>query len=977
MHAAPHDGRDADVGPTTHPLNVPTAALCGLAGSAIAFVITALLTPFLTRGENVYPDLIVSEAAGYPKNGDFLVVGTFCVMTLVATAAIAITIPGRRFADGVVTWLASKLAGTPTSLVLPSAVFSLLALVVSLQLPREQTLGWLAIAGIVVGAAVVSRRWEPGRQADLLVLTAVGFFSALASVTALAMLVPSVAGAGDDPALAAAGTLLLGLCVVAATVLTDPSRPDAARRAALVAQCLLPLGLLGYARSFARLGSQTYTLTPPGWFSASVLIVTLILIVVFGRHLRHGWREGPAAARRCVRPAAVALVGVAMATLPIAPSIGYVGDWISAGENAIQRPQIATFEAAPYEGFIPYPGLSGYVYGTVNTALGDTAGSFPRATTLVVASIVAAIALLLARSIGAARALVLLVPLASGLLYSAYPGDRFLYVALTAALLAQRELWSRPPLWLAVLLSACLVNVVVMPAIGIPAVMAAVPIAVLQISRWRVGTSEGRRWGVVVGASACLLIGVALLPLAGATLAYAVEEGQTNSLVWGQPLLPHTSGRGGFVAAVESVLTMRASAWTLALPIFSALAIRRLRGGPTGERVRGWTAVSGGVFALAMIPYAFGRTDIRPLATSLFVAGFLLPTWILTTRSDAVRIRPLVLLVVALAWSVTASSGLVGMATLVRASTATFTSDEPASVLAGNHVPTALRDVPIDADAARALRSLLDILDVLAPGDARVLLLSNDQRTYVYLGREAPSVAAHLYAGTRERQEDMVRLIEEAIPSLVVVPVRDDDGIFSLRLRTYRVYRALLESTVYRMFRTDASLVLVRDDVAERAQALFGRPGEPASGLAAALRPAPLHAELPSADWGASWSSLRDRFDATPLEGTERDTTPDGDHLVWAPPARLDGTDADFLLLRVGCAAPGTDGPIPVRIDADGAPGIVVSAVDGGRALVPVGAVPGWLDGGAPTLSLAPVAGCPPAAFSIEIEAVARLVDRP
>lgn len=952
LAAEPDATPDASAG---SPLGVAwvIATLSSLLSVCVALVV-ARAVPL---GPKLYPDIIASEFPAYNKGRDLLLVllwlclfGVVSVLMLrvepLSKSVSKVALRLERIGEPVGgAWLvvlggvaAFAFSSSPILLTEPGGSAQML-------IQAIQTL-WFCSALLPLVFYRPSKEWATRGDAAVGAVCLVA--GVLGTISLASLLSRGRAGAllGGSSRMLLLFVLVAFSCAVAARLARSPRLLT---RTTLVAQVGVPLLLVGPFVSYLNEDGTVGQAPGAGGVAAGGLMMVLAMMVMALRSLRRDLGATPTLSSRTV----IATSGFLASPLAPASSL-FLADDFHLGENLIQWDQFGSFGRIPFRSLVPIPGLSGWVYGAVNSILGDTAASFGRAVVVVWVAVALVSATLLCRVVGPRRALVL-APLAATLTGAGLTStDRFLFIVPSALLLLLPSLRTRPLLWLACWSALGAVNILLIAGTGIAFVVASAPAALGQaIAVFRLAKSTGmagvigsiRSWPPWV--TGALGIGTLLaVPMLLDALGYLSDQGRSNNLAWGIGFF--ASRRDALdVVRLGAMDLLRFSGWWLGVPLAGAILYRTIKNRREivdSNVVICWS-VSAALFVLAMTPYSFGRIDGTGMSRSggvaLVVLGVLLPV-ALFVRACARTLSPgevrAVALLVAVAFSLQGwpQVDLLGRASLVAPETQGERIDGNSVGLPGLGtalVPTLARLTPGAPDAP--IKPIAGLISKMLDADETYLDLSNRQALYQYTNRAVPTpFAAFIYAATEGQQNQMIDALRERPPPVVLLSGPAHQVLGLPQLRAYRVTRWLLEEG-YQLFESaEGSRLLVRPDRSNRASEA-GLTLMPPSLLDFNMLD-PAWSGLPNA-WGQSFPEMAWRFKeranllAESSKGALRfDLT------------RTSAPRPDFLLLELDCPE-GAFQTVELVWVEETAVEHRLSVSAGRKTLVPLGAQASWV----------------------------------
>ena len=913
----------------------PISAAVRLFGLSALFVGASALSAVLAAGLGLWlrgrtpllmDDLIDVTNPAYPKQIDLWVIAAWALMTT-ALALLGLAIPAvRRRAEGLGGWCAAR----PTWFVWLAVVFApILPWLTNLAdffptLHLWGSISTLAFVGLGITAYAVGKRRSvrPAVTLTVFLLIASAVVGGWTLVSlALARLVPDMTWRWWVPA-AILAAVSFGALLWSSGSLTRLTRT------ALLAQVYSPMLLFVLV---APLGTSN-----AAWLVPAVMVLVLVLMALAVRRAWRQWAE--ARWDTSVSPVTIGVLAAYVAGLLRLPSGGVPTDEYHWGELLVQWDQVFTYGRAPFDDYIPAPGLNGLVYGAVNQVLGGDSITFQRAVQVTIALLAAVIAGLVVRTMGKKVGL-LLVPAAAALAGGGV-ADRFALVAVSALILALPGLWARPLTWLGVWLLLIPANLLFIPSSGTAFLLATAPVALVQGVRW------ARAWRQAVALDyAALVLGVVVLGLTASTLldllAFVRTQGAANDVAWGLPLLPWQSTMESIYIAALAVVRM--AGWWLGVPVAAALILVGWR------RRRDMVLLAGAtiLLAAALTPYVFGRIERSGISrvglASILILGLLIP---LATRGVRARFSGDF-------GAVLVRTSAIVVLTVVGVPPAVLTQGlAPFRPMAGVTVDGGVIGLPNlgvgPAAQADSLRLRSEAAAAVADGDV-VVDLANRQAYYFFAGLPQPTtVGAYWNMVSQQEQEAVIADFARSKPAIVwpdtVNPA--EPGFWEPMMRAYRVSRWLWENG-YRAYDFAGQTVLLSSDAAARADDRFREltPQEVDDRLVGAY---PRLGEM-FATWGANWTRLAPRFESVPSTISVADSAVTFD-------IESGGVRPDAVLVELTCD-PAPAGPATFTWGlADGSEYSRAVPMEPGVSLVPVGAYPSWQGG--PELTLTAPAGC-------------------
>lgn len=945
----------SETGPDRPRFGILACVVVGAAASTLALLVSALAFRSLRTGRDRYDDLIAGEPAftGYFKNGDIRVVTGYLVALVLLFGLIAVLL--ARFRPRLLRDRRLPASFFEASTTVPLAVCLVAAL--QMVLARDLSKTALSIAVLAAVLTALARFGAPSKELLLLWGTVAG--ALLSACTALVYVHPSQMSQRVVSLLARSGPALAAITVLV-TVLTwffcrSRRVTFPFRRAALVAQVLFPFLLLApFSGLVVTRGGIDAQLVGPGLrialFAVAIAVVVVNALIVIGDRSGDGW---------ILATTVPAICGFLAFSPPgVSPLLG---DDFHTGEILLQWSEVRAGRF-PYTDFIPFPGLIGSVYGWTNDVLlSGLADTFGLARIMVAVFVGTLTGGLLARAVGRRWALALCPAIASLALGSS---DRFFLVLPFLVGLCLPSLRRQPFSWLLTWLVGGIVVVLLMPSGGVGAVLATTPVAIWMAWRLLRKSIDSRRLAVsrlelIAGVLVAAVLAVsARLVIAGAETVpvYAAA----NQLGYGSPWFTDSS-RGPVRRLVFEAV--RTSGWWLGIPLvlvlgLVAISARRTGSGDGGEVSAPAVFLPAVVlFPVALVPYAFGRVDpglfTRITLTSVVMLGVLIPIGLALVAGPA-RATGGHLLVVAALLSFVAmfSRPVVEPSALLDRTIATSGVGEdllrelPAgaaqplvAVVGGSEGLPGVKQVMASGTRLSELRAVRDAVRTFVKPGESYLDLTNRSAFYPLLGLHLPTpVAEPFYMPIEQLQDEVIEALDASPPPLVWIgPALVLDGA-PASLRSYRVYRWLLENG-YRYYSAEGATFLVRSD---RVSGEPRAPGQELAELTVAISRTDVQ-RLPES-WGAS-SDLDRRFrtaSSSVKQLSGRSVAHLGSFsLDLDNPVR--GDEADFASIDLSCTGPGR---AHVRLSWEGDEPIGQRSLTfdaRSRVLVPLGAYPTWL----------------------------------
>jgi hypothetical protein len=265
----------------------------------------------------------------------------------------------------------------------------------------------------------------------------------------------------------------------------------------------------------------------------------------------------------------------------------------------------------------------------------------------------------------------------------------------------------------------------------------------------------------------------------------------------------------------------------------------------------------------------------------------------------------------------------------------------------------------IPPDKLQDMLTVKQVMDAVLQEGETYLDLTNNMAFYPLLDKEVPSVYAGYYIATSQKiQQRMLAALTSNPPPLVWVGPARTFGSGSAALRSYRLYRWVMNND-YLPFEHNGARFLVRRDRYPRLLQGELTTDERLQGLAAAFPDNDLGL-LPVA-WGGSYPLLAQRFAATPFPAAETMLTPSSlavPEVGLMIPSRLfsirlkepvSGSRWDFMSFTITSQRL-DDQLLKVKISwnepggqADKDHAVTFLAQKGASLLIPLGASPTWL----------------------------------
>jgi len=965
------DGSRSDVSP----MNTTKQSRLLLAITSISALVSALAVfiawPSSRIGVQKYTDLVVGEITlndSY-KSGDYLLsylaVAVFflCWFLLLAVIRRQLECTGAEELPDV-----AAVAASPLQLVYGCGAFTLGLLLVRRQAGMLEA----ALLGFVLLAAVVwlyglFRRQDPQALLQNLiwvVLTTLFSLSSLLGLCALAaFMLPAVTFLlGTIQTLVPFAGLAIALVLLGCLKLPLASRARLTRWAQLCAPFLI---LVGFTRIYRQgdliTGNEVSFFTR--FFALGISAAGVCMNGLLSRQSKDH-AESVALERLILLPTVLSIA----AFLAYKTPEYFPHDFFHVGESWIAWQQIVDFGKFPYAGYAIQRGFIDLLPGFLNVIFFDgTYASYNSAFSLWWLLGGALTSWLVCRVVGVGWGLVFSLCLAPIAIFKLW---MFLPVLL---ILAHPRLLADPVRWLAIWFFSCLVHCLCHHSTGIAMTIGTIPLAVWYgVGALRSGELQSQwqnRRGFVVGILAvCILTLLALLPILLAWVAFIREQGAVNEIAngivlgqrivvpdwfrWKSPVLWEMFRNVGWLVGLITL-------WHMFVHerIVSAGGQNRWKITPSAV-----ICVVGFVAAVGFIPYSMGRIDPKGLSRSGYIAQLLLGCLVPLSMVLTPQIRKKT-------WTYASVGMLLG---IVVASEYTDYSLLPARAVAAIDVPPQavrvrgartglpnLGDPFIPPEKLQDMLTVKRVMDAVLQQGETYLDLTNNMAFYPLLGKEVSSVYAGYYIATSQKiQQRMLKALAANPPALVWVGPARTFGSGSAALRSYRLYRWVMDNG-YLPFEYNGAQFLVRKDRYPRVRGGDPAQAEMIHGMAAAFPDSDLRL-LPVA-WGGSYNLLARRFVTAPFTTTVAPMPPGylavpevgqlvpSRHFSVGLKEPIAGILWDFLAFTI--TSQRTDNlPLKVKISWNGPGGrsdddhaVTFLALKGAPLLVPLGTNPAWL----------------------------------
>ncbi len=640
-------------------------------------------------------------------------------------------------------------------------------------------------------------------------------------------------------------------------------------------------------------------------------------------------------------------------------------DYFHVGESLITWQQIAELGKFPYSGYAIQRGFIDMLPGLLNRLFFDgTYASYNSAFALWWLLGGGVTAWLICRLVGNGWGLAMVLCLAPLGIFKLW-----LYLPIVM-ILAHPGLLAKPLRWLLAWFYCSLVYCLFQHTNGIALTLGTMPVAAwLLIGAFKHGELQnawqGHRRRLLAGIGACLLTLLLVSPVLKEWVVFILEQGGANEIAngivlgqrvavadwfrWKSPLVWELFRSGGWLAGLFILWHLFAGEW------FSS----EKRWRPTPVAL---ICLAGIVSAVVFIPYSMGRIDpkglSRPGSIMQLLLGCLVPLALIL--APRIRQKTVLFVSVGLLLGIVSASEYSDFRLLPARAVAAL--EVPPQAVRVDGVRSGLPNLGspfIPADKLQDLLTVKQVMDAVLQEGETYLDLTNNMAFYPLLGKEVPSVYAGYYIATSHKiQQRMIAALASNPPPLVWVAPARTFGTGSAALRSYRLYRWVMNNG-YLPFSYNGAQFLVRKDRYARLHLPKASMTEQLHDLAAAFPDHDL-GQLPGA-WGNSYSRLEKRFVAAPFPRAETVLTtgvlevPETGLLL---PARrftislkepLAGGDWDFMALTINSQRPDTL-PLKVKIGWN-APGmqsvdgysVTLLAGKGAPLLIPLGASPTWL----------------------------------
>lgn len=609
--------------------------------------------------------------------------------------------------------------------------------------------------------------------------------------------------------------------------------------------------------------------------------------------------------------------------------------------------QIAEKGATAYRDVIPVQGILGMVAGFWNRWIyGGDLGTYLIAKASI-ESLVGGISMVLASRVLGPRLAFWLLPV-----LAVYPegGDRLLLLLPFTLLLLDPWFVARSslrlPLWAALAIISIQYNLPSGVAWTLSTGAALAAVTYFNRPRWDSRQLAGGTLGVLA------LIALCWNWVWGA-IVFGLANGRSNSVAYGlgviQPDTTHTLPIDWDHPAYRiSVELLRSGGWFFSMVlggVFLALAWRDRKAKSFQPFVLlGSLCLLG---PLLLLPYSFGRIGAIGLSRTGVASLVFFGTFSLLGCLMAIRRQPNSLLWsgmagAAMGYSISLSQWAPSVK-LADAFTAVTVPQEFVLVRGSDWAMPKLGAVFAHPDRWRELIAIRDLIRNSKPPTENYLDLTNRSLVYALLDERVPvPLASDYHAFDEGFQARNLAALEGNPPALVwLAPsIRHLEGPASIR--SYRVYRWLMESDLYSLSVKKPFAALIHKEKNPNARISGPMDAKELETLNAILQPRELQ-RLPYA-WGRNWDRLAARFETRPTSFAPHEA---GHWSVAADAVEGTSGRADFLRLDIpgDPRSPWRQGQI-LWTSADGGKGAVSFEWKPGRLLIPLGTAPRWLVGG-------------------------------